>query len=201
MMLKTVTELNKDQILRDAVAILNSGGIIAFPTETFYGLGVKFDLETALKKLYEIKKRPLKKAMPLIIGDMFLLDEIAAHINQRERTLMEQYWPGPLTFILHAKEHVSHFITAGNHTVAVRIPGESFALNLARAAAFPITATSANPSGLPPARSADAVLRYFGDQVNLIIDAGPSPGGLPSTIIKVVNDEIKVLRAGAVLPG
>ncbi|MBM4145293.1 MAG: threonylcarbamoyl-AMP synthase [Nitrospira sp.] len=189
---------NRDQVLHSAVDVLKTGGIIAYPTETFYGLGAKFDKETSLQRLYEIKHRPREKAMPLIIGHKGQLSSIAADINNSAIKLMERFWPGPLTLLFPAKKHLSEFITAGTHKVAVRIPGESFALHLAKHARFPFTATSANPSGMPPARDAETVMRYFGDQIELIIDCGPSPGGLPSTIVDVTTEDTRILREGAV---
>lgn len=193
-----VHETNMDHILHQIVDILKNGGIIAYPTETFYGLGVKFDMEDSLKKLYEFKKRPEEKAMPLIIGNKRLLTVVAASITNLAVTLMDSFWPGPLTLIFPAKENLSGYITAGTHKVAVRIPGESFALLLAKTANFPITATSANPSGLPPAQDAETVIKYFGDKIDLIIDAGPTSGGLPSTIVDITEDKIKILREGVI---
>jgi L-threonylcarbamoyladenylate synthase len=111
---------------------------------------------------------------------------------------MGRFWPGPLTLIFHAKEGMSDFITAGTRNVAVRIPGDSFALELARVVNLPITATSANPSGKSPARDAETVSRYFGEEIDLIIDCGPAPGGLPSTIVDVTRDRIKIMREGMI---
>jgi L-threonylcarbamoyladenylate synthase len=193
-----VTDTNRSQVLQSSVNILEKGGIIAYPTETFYGLGVKFDMEDALKRLYEIKQRLINKAIPLIIGSKELLPVVAASIPIKAISLMERFWPGPLTLILPAREHLSGFITAGTHKVAVRIPGESFALQIARTANFPVTATSANPSGLPPAQDAETVLRYFENKIDLIIDGGHTPGGLPSTIVEVTDNEIKILREGVI---
>jgi L-threonylcarbamoyladenylate synthase len=191
-------ETNIEQVLYHTVDILKNGGVVVYPTETFYGLGVKFDIEDSLKKLYDIKQRPEEKAMPLIIGNKGLLTVVAASINDTALLLMDRFWPGPLTLIFLAKENLSEYITAGTHKVAVRIPGESFALHLAKAAHFPITATSANPSGLPPAQDAKTAKKYFGDKVDLIIDGGHTSGGLPSTIVDVTEDEIKMLREGAI---
>ncbi|MEW6053955.1 MAG: L-threonylcarbamoyladenylate synthase [Nitrospirota bacterium] len=193
-----VTRQNIREVLLHAVNLLEKGGIVAFPTETFYGLGVKFDNEEALKKLHDIKQRPKDKAIPLIIGDMALLDTIVASANQKAHLLMQRLWPGPLTFLLPARKTLSQLLTAGTGKIAVRMPGESFALRLAKAAGFAITATSANPSGSSPASDASAVLGYFGDRIDLIIDAGPSPGGLPSTITEVTDTGIKVLREGVI---
>jgi L-threonylcarbamoyladenylate synthase len=199
MVLIYATNNNSDQVLQSAVTILKNGGLIAYPTETFYGLGAKFDMENSLKKLYEIKKRPLEKAMPLIIGDKALLDMVAADINRAARLLIDKFWPGPLTLILPAKENLSRFLTAATLSVAVRIPGESCALHLAKMCNFPITATSANPSGKPPAQDAETVLRYFEGKIDLIIDGGPAPGGFPSTIVDVTQNEIKIQREGALI--
>jgi len=189
---------NTEDILSLAVDILKNSGVIAFPTETFYGIGAKFDRDDALRTIYEIKKRPQEKAMPLIIGERDLLSVIALEVSSAASVLMDTFWPGPLTLILPARETISDYITAGTHTVAVRIPGESFALRLAQTAHFPITATSANLSGLPPARDIETILGYFGDRIDLIIDAGTTPGGLPSTIVDVRGADLKVLREGVI---
>jgi L-threonylcarbamoyladenylate synthase len=193
-----VHETNLEEVLQHTVDMLKKGGIVAYPTETFYGLGVKFNLEDSLKKLYKIKKRPEEKAMPLIIGNKDLLPVVALSISSIAVTLMEKFWPGPLTLIFTAKENLSDYITAGTRKVAVRIPGESFALNLAQNTTFPITATSANTSGTAPAQDAETVLRYFGDKIDLLIDGGTTSGGLPSTIVDVTENKIKILREGAI---
>lgn len=193
-----ISETDIRQALQKAVDILNYGGIIAYPTETFYGLGAKFDMEDSLKRLYELKKRPKEKAMPLIIGNKGLLPIVAASVNRTALSLMDRFWPGPLTLILPAKENLSGYITAGTGKVAVRIPGESFALQLARAVEFPITSTSANISGIAPAQDAETVIRYLGDKIDLIIYGASPPGGLPSTIVDVTGDEIKILREGVI---
>ncbi len=196
-----VLRLNKENVehaLHYAVDILIEGGIIVYPTDTFYGLGVKFDREDSLQKLYKIKQRPDEKALPLIIGSRDLLTHIVSSINDQAVSLMNRFWPGPLTLLLPAKEYLSGYITAGTNSVAVRIPGESFALRLAQYARFPITATSANPSGKLPAQDTETVVKYFGDTIDLIIDGGPTKGTLPSTIVDVRGKNIEILREGAI---
>ena len=197
-MLIKITEDNRKEILRKAIEILNDGGIVAYPTETFYGLGVKFDKENSLKKLFELKKRQEEKPMPLIIGSRASMSMIAASINEIAESLMDKFWPGPLTLILEAKKGLSPYLTADTGRIAVRIPGESAALYLVREAGFPITATSANPSGMPPAEDADAVIRYFGEKIDMVIDGGRTAGGLPSTIVDAAGESIKIVREGAI---
>lgn len=198
MKLINISETNLEQALYNAVDALKNGSIMAYPTETFYGLGTKFDIEDSLKRLYDIKQRPKEKPMPLIIGNKDLLSVVAESINRIALSFIERFWPGPLTLILPAKENLSEYITAGTGKVAVRIPGESFALSLAKTANFPIIATSANLSGMPPAQNAEAVIRFFGDKIDLIFDGGSTTGGLPSTIVEVTGDEITILREGAI---
>jgi L-threonylcarbamoyladenylate synthase len=189
---------NNSQAFVSAIRILEKGGIIAYPTETFYALGVKFDLLGSLGNLYEIKKRPREKALPLIIGKREMLGLVADPVSKKTLSLMDRFWPGPLTLILAAKENLSEYLTAGTHTVAVRIPGRSFALDLARAVDFPITATSANISGMPPAQDAATVVQYFGNAIDLVIDGGRTPGGNPSTIADVTGKDFQILREGAI---
>jgi L-threonylcarbamoyladenylate synthase len=197
----SILRLNEEHIehaLHHAVAVLMEGGIVAYPTETFYGIGAKFDREDSLHKLHEIKQRLDNKALSLIIGSRDLLSHVASSINNTAASLMDSFWPGPLTLILPAKETLSRFITAGTHSVAVRIPGESFALRLAQYARFPITATSANPAGKPPAQDTETVVNYFGDTIDLIIDGGHTKGMLPSTIVDVREENLHLVREGAI---
>jgi L-threonylcarbamoyladenylate synthase len=189
---------NTGQVLISAISILKNGGIIAYPTETFYGLGVRFDLALSLQNLIAIKKRPTGKALPLIIGNRKLLGLIASSVNEKTIALMDRFWPGPLTIILPAQKNLPEYLTAGTDTAAVRIPGRSFALTLARAAGFPITATSANISGMPAAQDAETVVKYFGDSIDLVIDGGKTPGGKPSTIADATGEDILLRREGAI---
>jgi len=181
-----------------ASEIIRRGGVVAYPTETFYGLGIKYDDNSAMKKLYKLKYRSSEKAMPLIIGDTALLELIAVKITHAAEKLIRQFWPGPLTILFYAKENIAGFVTAETGKIAVRIPGESFALELARELMFPITATSANISGSPPAETADDVARSFGGKIDLIVDCGKTPGGAASTIVDASEERIVILRAGKI---
>ncbi len=189
---------NRDEAIRAASAAMMNGGIAAFPTETFYGLGARYDDVKALGKLYELKGRPKHRAIPLIIGDAKMLALVTTSVSGTSQRLMKKFWPGPLTFLLDAREDLPELITAGTGKVAVRVPGPSFALDLARTLRFPITATSANISGMPAADTGDQVSGYFGDSIDIIIDDGKTPGGRPSTIVEVKDSGITILRAGQI---
>ncbi|MBC8414256.1 MAG: threonylcarbamoyl-AMP synthase [Nitrospira sp.] len=185
-------------LLRQACAVLNNGGIVAYPTESFYALGVCALKEEALNRLYELKKRPYEKPLPLIVDTEETLQRIARVVPKEAREYMGKYWPGPLTIIFEAFEGISTMLTAGTGSIAVRIPGEGPALQLVRSIKEPLTATSANPSSLPPADSAEMVRSYFGDTIDMVIDGGMTSGGLPSTIIDLRSGILKVLRQGRV---
>jgi L-threonylcarbamoyladenylate synthase len=188
---------NTDKIIQRAISILLNGGALAYPTETIYGLGAKYDDEPAVKRLYDLKNRPREKTIPLLVGSVEQLSVLAEYVNDTAADLISRFWPGPLTLILRARDGLSSYITSDGR-VAVRIPGESFALQLVRSAGFPITATSANISGRPPARNAGMVASYFSAGLDLIIDGGESQTALPSTIVDVTEETAIVLREGAI---
>lgn len=193
-----ISESGLKDAVNEAVKIIVSGGIVAYPTETFYGLGVKYNDYNALKKLYEIKQRPAEKAMPLIISSKNMLSLISPSINNITEKLMDIFWPGPLTILTAANRELSEFITAGTGKVAVRVPGQSFALDFARALKFPVTATSANISGRPASDNAEDVKKYFGESLDLIIDGGKTSGGMPSTIVDATGEGLRIARSGAI---
>lgn len=177
-------------------AILEKDGIIIYPTETLYGIGARYDRENLLKKIYEMKKRPKEKTFPLI-ADFKHLRMIADFIPETAQKLMDRYWPGPLTILLPAKAGMPDELVKDGK-VAVRVPGESFALQLIKELPFPITATSANISGFPPAKTIQDVLNYFqNEKIEIIIDGGQLPG-TPSTIIDATFTPPKILRKGAI---
>ena len=192
------SELGMDNAILRLRQLLDNAEIIAYPTETYYGLGTRYDSEDSLERLYTIKKRPHKKAMPLIIGRAELLSLLTPVIPEVAERLMNRFWPGPLTLIFEARESLSLHITAGTGKVAVRIPGPSFAFDLARHLEYPITATSANMTGMPPAETASQVIDYFGSSINAVVDAGKALGKTPSTIVDVTGSEIRIFRQGMI---
>ena len=152
-MILKLTDKNIDEVISAAISILKNGGIIAYPTETFYGLGAKYDIDSALKRLYEIKQRPGEKAIPLIIGDIEQLSLLADSINASAKKLINRFWPGPLTILLHSRAGLSEYIVSENK-VAVRIPGESSALKLAKGLGVPLYVKKGNISGISPVDNA-----------------------------------------------
>lgn len=198
MRILSINDVNTAATVKEAILALKNGNIIAYPTESYYALGVMALNEAALKNLYDIKMRPAQKAMPVIVGSEDTLKTIVRSIPEEARGLIKKYWPGPLTLIFEARDDLPELLTAGLGKVAVRVPGEGFALSMARAAGFPITATSANLSSMPPARHPDEVIAYFGDRIELMINGGETPGGKPSTILDVTITPPKILRPGRI---
>lgn len=194
----TLTKRTAEKTISESLTILENRGIIAYSTESSYALGALATDEKAVKRLYELKKRPAEKPLPLIVGDMDTLESIAAEIPPRAKDLMKRFWPGPLTLIFEARENIPALLTGGTGKVAVRIPGKSAALDLAMALKLPVTATSANPSGKPPAEDPYAVISYFGEKIDMIVDTGKAPGGRPSTIVDVTVTPPEILREGSV---
>ncbi len=182
--------------LAEAARVLKEGGIVSYPTETFYGLGAKCDNEQALLSLFELKGRPEGKPFSLIIADKEQLKDIAGPLSPAAHELIRQHWPGPLTLVLEALPGLSPYI-APCGTVAVRVPGESMALELARKCGFAFTATSANPSGTAPSSTALQVSEYFPEGIEIVLDGGQTPGVLASTIVDLTGELPKVLREGA----
>ncbi|NLI30772.1 MAG: threonylcarbamoyl-AMP synthase [Nitrospiraceae bacterium] len=187
-----------DTIAR-TVSVLNAGGIAAYPTETFYGLGARFDRADAVDRIYVLKHRPPDKALPVIIADREQLFLLAASVPATAEILIDRFWPGPLTLILPALPGLTNGIVH-EQKIAVRIPGPSFAFDLVNAAGFPITSTSANPSGQPPAATAGMIREYFPHGIDLLIDGGTAASSLPSTIVDLCGDSPRILREGAIPP-
>lgn len=181
-----------------AVEILRQGGIVAFPTETYYGLAVDPDNEKAIEKLFNIKKRDKEKPILLLIQHPQQLSRFITHTPDKYSELMAKYWPGPLTLIFPAKKTVSKLLTANSSTIGLRISPHPVAQSLVKKIGKAITATSANLSGLPAASTAEDVLKMFGRKVDYILDGGVTEGQLGSTIIGEGDKKLIVLRPGKI---
>ncbi len=181
-----------------AADVIAGGGVVGFPTETLYGLGVDPMNPLAVEKLYFLKGREQTKPTSIVISARKLLDFFAREISEAAEILMEKFWPGPLTVIFSAKDSVNPLLTGGTKTIAARVPGSPVALSLLKACGCPLTAPSANPEGEPPAGSAGGVMKYFSGRIDLVIDAGPSPGRAPSTIVDLSSGRARIIREGVI---
>jgi L-threonylcarbamoyladenylate synthase len=186
--------------LRDAAATLERGGLVVFPTETFYGLGAAGLDAHAVRRLLAAKERPDDKPILLLVDSVDMAETVALEIGPGARALMARHWPGPLTLVLRARGGVPVEVTAGTGTVGLRVSPHPVARGLVRALGGPVTAPSANRSGAPPPTTAAAALEQLEGRVDLVLDGGQTPGGPPSTVLDVTVEPPRVLRAGAVRP-
>jgi L-threonylcarbamoyladenylate synthase len=182
-----------------AARCLREGGLVAFPTETFYGLGAAALDPRAVDGVFRAKRRPADKPLLVLVDSIAMAESVAAGIPPRARRLMDRYWPGPLTLILAARPAVPPGLTASTGTIGLRIPGHAVAAALVRAAGCPVTAPSANPHGEPSPCTADEVLAGLGDGVDLVLDAGPTAGGPASTLLDLTGPRPRLVRPGAVV--
>ena len=188
----------REAILFDAVRILREGGVLAFPTETFYGLGVDAENEQAIEKIFHIKGREFRNPIALIIGDEKPLNGLIAEFPPAGRRLADRFWPGPLTMVMKASAKVSPRLTAGSGKIGIRVSSHPLAQALATSFGGAITATSANLSGGPECLDAAQVLEQLGDRIDAILDGGATPGGRGSTFMDITAVPPVLLREGAV---
>ncbi|MFC1979021.1 L-threonylcarbamoyladenylate synthase [Chloroflexota bacterium] len=181
-----------------AIYLLKNGGVVALPTDTAYCLAADINIESAVKKVFEIKKRPLDKALPVFLPDKEALTSVATDIPDIAWRLTDGFWPGGLTLIL--KKHLSLLTSAlsGGNTVAVRVPNHEIPLDIITSIGSPITGTSANISGQDSPVTADEVYRQLGDKIDMIVDGGKCPIAKLSTIIDLTDNIPRILRVGAI---
>jgi L-threonylcarbamoyladenylate synthase len=192
--------IRADYPFTEAALALAGGGVVAYPTETFYGLAVDPFDRRAVDRLFRLKGRAEGKPVSVIVADLDMLSLVADPIPPVAERLMEAFWPGPLTMVFHAAAAVPAELIAHTGRIGARISSSPVCSKLLDSARIPLTATSANPSGRPPALSADEVADYFGSDVDVLIDAGVLAPALPSTVVDVTADPPVVLREGAI-PG
>ena len=193
----TILPATHPESIRLAAEIIRAGGLVAFPTETVYGLGCDALNPEAVARVFEAKQRPRFDPLIVHIADQAALDALVLHVSLSDHTLMDAFWPGPLTLVLPKRPVVPDLVTAGLPTVAVRMPSHPVALALIRKAGVPIAAPSANPFGYVSPTCAQHVLDGLGERVDLILDGGPCPLGVESTIMSTVGAVPEVLRPGS----
>jgi L-threonylcarbamoyladenylate synthase len=184
--------------IRLAAEIIRSGGLVAFPTETVYGLGANGLDSEAVAKIFEAKQRPSFDPLIVHIATRASLDLLAQKMGTVDRRLMDAFWPGPLTIVLPKRDNVPDIVTAGLSTIAIRMPAHPVAQALILKAGVPIAAPSANPFGYVSPTCAQHVLDGLGDRMDLILDGGPCPIGVESTIVSVSESCLELLRPGSV---
>jgi L-threonylcarbamoyladenylate synthase len=186
--------------IADAAAVLRRGGLVAFPTETVYGLGANALDAAACARIFAAKGRPPNNPIIVHAADMETARQVVTSWPESASQLANRFWPGPLTLVLPRNTAVPDLVTAGGPTVAVRVPAHPVALALLRAAGVPVAAPSANLSGqLSPTR-AEHVLRSLNGRIDVIVDGGPAPGGLESTVLDLSRSPPRLLRPGLVTP-
>ena len=184
--------------VEEAVRVLRTGGVVAFPTDTLYGLGANVFDPSAIERLFAIKERPAGLALPVLIDDWRQLEMVAAGVPEEAAVLAERFWPGPLTLVLTKSAAVPDLLTAGAATIAVRMPDHPVPRAIAAALGSPITGTSANVSGRPDPESLEEVKDQLGGRLGFIVGCGPAPAGTASTIVDITSGAPKLLRTGAI---
>lgn len=186
----------RDAIEEAAARILN-GGIVALPTDTLYGLAADPFSAPAIAQVFAVKGRTAERALPLIAVDVAQVEARLGRLTPLGRQLAERFWPGPLTLLIPAPTALARDVTGQTGKVGVRVPADAVARAICAAAGQPITATSANLSGEPATADPDVVERTIGDRLDLLIDAGTTRGGEPSTIVDITGVDPVLVRAGA----
>lgn len=187
-----------DDKLKEIAKEIKNGKIVIFPTETVYGIGTNGLDESAVKKLYLVKKRSFNNPISLLVNNINMIEAVTKNITKLEYALIEKFLPGPLTIILQKKEIVPDIVTANSDTVGIRIPENQIALKLIEYAGIPIATPSANISGKPSGTSIQDIMKDFDKGVDYFIDDGPSKIGKASTIVKVINGIPHILREGKI---
>ena len=179
-------------------AVLGKGGVMAYPTDTYYGLGASCFSKKAVRRIYQLKKRETAKPLSILVSDLEMVRSLAVGIPRLFWQLAEEFWPGPLTLILKASSRLPEEILGAEGSVGIRLPALPWLRGLISKAAFPITGTSANISGGKEIDNPEEVIASFSGKIDLIVDGGKTEGGLPSTVVDLTSPDPVILREGAV---
>lgn len=190
--------LKASSAFEEAREVFKRGGVIAYPTETFYGLCVDPFNRAAVERLFTLKGRLAGSPVSVIISDISMLEEVAVEVTAASEALMKRFWPGPLTLIFKARPDVPPELLGSTGKIGVRVSSSPVAQRLSKTLSSPITATSANPAGHTPPVSPEEVLSYFNGTIDILIDGGRLPGRLGSTVVDASGDGLKVVRVGEV---
>lgn len=200
--MSTIVRQTKTEDIKAAGEVLKQGGIVAFPTDTVYGLGAVFDDEKAVRKIFAAKGREEKKPLSILVADIVqveLLSEIkSGEMAQKAERLMKKFWPGALTLIFQKKPGIPDAVTAGGETIGIRMPDMELTRELIRAAGKPLAAPSANTSGKRSSVSAREVLEDLDGKIDMVIDGGTCPVGVASTVVDMTGETPVILREGVI---
>ena len=189
---------NSSDAIQQALKVLQAGGLVAFPTDTVYGVGALAFDDKAVESIYKAKDRPIEKAIPVLIGDAEDITKISSGVPLIAKKLAERFWPGPLTIVVPKHLSLPDSVSATN-TVGVRVPDHAVARSVLRAAG-PMAVTSANLSGQPGPSTAQEVFAQLNGRIALIVDGGKTPGGVPSTLVDCTGPQPIVVRQGPISP-
>ena len=189
---------SQPEALSQAADRLRAGGLVAFPTDTVYGLGALVWNEAGIGRIYVAKERPPEKAIPILLSNLSEAHLLAVAWSAPMEILARCFWPGPLTLVVPCSDRVPDFITSGSGTVALRIPNHPVTLSLLNLLGEPLAVTSANRSGSPSPLTAHEVFDQWAGRIDAVVDGGQCPGGMPSTVLSLATDPPTVLRAGPI---
>jgi L-threonylcarbamoyladenylate synthase len=188
----------ENKLIHEAVALLRAGKVVAFPTETFYGLAADASNTDAVDRIFRIKGRSFRSPIALITGSNIGIHSLITEIPATAQRLMQAFWPGPLTLLFAASPQINTRLTAGTGKIGIRVSSHLIADSIANGLGVPITATSANLSGAAECTTVGEVLASLGNRIDLVIDGGPTPGGKGSTFLDITVDPPACLREGAI---
>ena len=196
--MNTKIEKISEESIQLAGEVLKQGGIVAFPTDTVYGLGAVCTNDEAVQKIFAAKGRDEGKPLSILVASVEQAEQIALEIPEKARRLMEKYWPGALTLVLKKRPEISGKVSAGRETIGLRMPDSRVAVKLLEAAGIPLAAPSANTSGKRSSVSAEDVIADLAGRVDMILDGGRCPVGISSTVVDLTGESPVILREGSI---
>lgn len=185
-------------VIIEGAKFIKKGGIVVFPTETVYGIGTNSLNDAGLKKLYELKDRPINKPISVLVSNKEMINKVAKNITERQWKVISKFFPGPLTIVLDKQDYLSDILTAGLNTIGVRMPDNEIALKLIELVGVPLATSSANISGEPAFTNLSSIQEVFKDKIDYYIDGGDSKIGVASTVVRVTDDDVIILREGTI---
>jgi len=186
------------EVIEKAVGYLKEGQVIAYPTETIYGLGADVQDRKAVKRIYDLKARDYGLPISILVSDLKMMRDVASEVPDRALPLMRKFWPGPLTILLPASQIIPKDLITNTGKVGIRISSHPVAAAVVEGFAKPITTTSANLSGFPPSLSVKHIQKYFGDKLPCIIDGGEVEPSRGSTVVDIGDETMRIIRDGAI---